>query len=115
MVHLHYLTKDPTTKIKTKKMKQLKVLNDNENIGNKLYYYLKSTDSPEPRNYCQSNIHKPEVPVCPIVPYRVSPLYNLKKYMANILKVYVTNENNNAKNSAVFSNCIKKIPLKMMK
>ena len=86
MVHLHYLTKDPTTKIKTKKMKQLKVLNDNENIGNKLYYYLKSTDSPEPRNYCQSNIHKPEVPVCPIVPYRVSPLYNLKNIWLTLWK-----------------------------
>ena len=39
------LKKDPTTKIKTKTLKQLKVLKDNEFIDNKLYYYLKSTDS----------------------------------------------------------------------
>ena len=32
--------KDPTTKIKTKTLKQLKVLKDNEFIDNKLYYYL---------------------------------------------------------------------------
>ena len=38
------LKKDPTTKIKTKTLKQLKVLKDNEFIDNKLYYYLKPTD-----------------------------------------------------------------------
>ena len=42
------LKKDPTTKIKTKTLKQLKVLKDNELIDNKLYYYLKPTDSPAP-------------------------------------------------------------------
>ena len=42
------LKKDPTTKIKTKTLKQLKVLKDNEFIDNKLYYYLKPTDSPAP-------------------------------------------------------------------
>ena len=34
------LKKDPTTKIKAKTLKQLKVLKDNEFIDNKLYYYL---------------------------------------------------------------------------
>ena len=42
------LKKDPTTKIKAKTLKQLKVLKDNEFIDNKLYYYLKPTDSPAP-------------------------------------------------------------------
>ena len=39
------LKKDATTKIKIKTFKQLKVLKDNEFIDNKLYYYLKPTDS----------------------------------------------------------------------
>ena len=43
------LKKDLTTKIKTKTLKQLKVLKDNEFIDNKLYYYLKPTDLPAPR------------------------------------------------------------------
>ena len=47
------LKKDPTTKIKTKALKQLKVLKDNEFIDNKLYYYLKPTNSPAPRLYGQ--------------------------------------------------------------
>ena len=40
------LKKGPTTKIKTKTLKQLKVLEDNDFIDNKLYYYLKPSDSP---------------------------------------------------------------------
>ena len=91
-------------------MKQLKVLKDNEFIDNKLYYYLKPTDSPTPRFYGQPKIHKPGVPIRPIVSYSGSPLYNLNKYIANILKAYV--RNNNANNSTMFSNYIRNVPIK---
>ena len=57
-------------KIKTKTSKQLKVLKDNEFTDNKLYYYLKPTDSPAPRFYGQPKIHKPGAPIRPIVSYR---------------------------------------------
>ena len=57
------LKKDPTTKIKTKTLEQIKVLKDNELIDNELYYYLKPTDTPAPRLYGQSKIHKPGVPI----------------------------------------------------
>ena len=77
--------KDPTTKIKTKTLKQLKVLKNNEFIDNKSYYYLKATDSPVPRFYGQQKIHKPGVPICPIASYSGSPLYNLNKYIVNIV------------------------------
>ena len=105
------LKKDPTTKSKTKTLKQLKALKDNEFIDNKLYYYLKPTDSPAPRFYGQPKIHKPGVPIRPIVSYSGSPLYNLNKYIANILKAYVRDENNNAKNSTTFSNYIRNVPI----
>ena len=77
--------KDPTTKIKTKTLKQLKVLKNNKFIDNISYNYLKPTDSPAPRFYGQRKIHKPGVPICPIVSYSGSPLYNLKKCIDNIL------------------------------
>ena len=82
------LKKDRNTKIKTKKLKQLKVLKDNEVTDNKLCCYLKPTDSSTPRFYVQPKIHKPGVPVRPIVSCSGSPLYNLNKYIANILKTY---------------------------
>ena len=72
MVHINY--KYPTTKIKTKTLKQLKVLKNNEFTDNKLYYYLKPTDSPTPRFYGQPKIHTPGVPLHPIVSYSDFPL-----------------------------------------
>ena len=42
MVHINYLKKDPTTKIKAKPLKQLKVLKENKFVDNKLYYYPKT-------------------------------------------------------------------------
>ena len=57
------LKKDPNTKIKTKTLKQLKILKDNEFIDNKLYYYLKPSDSSESRFYGQPKIHKPGIPM----------------------------------------------------
>ena len=40
-----------------------------------------------------------------------SPLHNLKKYTANILKAYFKDENNNAKNSIAFSNNTRNNPI----
>ena len=56
------LKKDPTTKIKAKTQKLVKVLKDNECIDNKLHYYLKPTDSPMPRFYGQPKTQKPGIP-----------------------------------------------------
>ena len=92
-------------------MKKLKVLKDNHFIDNKLYYYLKRTDSPAPRFYGQPKIHKPGVPISPIVSYSGFPLYNLNKYTANNLKAYVNNENYNTKNSTTFFNYIRNVPI----
>ena len=105
------LKKESTTKIKTKTLKQLKVLKDNEFIVNKLYYYLKPTDSPVPEFYGQPKTQKPGVPIHPIVSYSSSLLCSLNKYIANILKAYVKDKNKNAKNSTTFSNYIRKVPI----
>ena len=103
------LKKDPTTTIKTKTLKQLKVLKDNEFTDNKLYYL--KPDSPAPRFYDQAKMHKPGVPIRPIISDSGSPLNNLNKYIDSILKAYVKDENNNAKNSTAFSNYIRNVPI----
>ena len=74
----------------------------NEFIDNKLYYCVKPTGSPAPRFYGQLKIHKPGVPIRPIVSYSGSPLYNLSKYIANILKT---------RNSNTFPNYIRNVPI----
>ena len=65
------LKKDRATKIKTKALKQSKILRDNEFIDHKLYYYLKPTDSHAPRFYSQPNIHMPGVPIRPILLFHI--------------------------------------------
>ena len=59
----------------------------------------------------QPKIDERRVPILPIVSYCGSPLYNLNKYIANILKAYVKDENNNVKNSTTFSNYIRNAPI----
>ena len=86
------------------------VLKDHEFIDNKLYY-LKPNALPAPRFYGQPKIHKPGAPIHPIVSYSGSPLYNPNKYIANILKAYVKDENNNAKNSTTLSNYIRNVSI----
>ena len=52
-----------------------------------------------------NRIRKSGVSIRSIVSYSDSLLYNLNKYIANILKAYVKNENRNAKSSTMFPNC----------
>ena len=66
---------------------------------------------PAPRFYGQPKIHKPRVPIRPIVSYSGFPFYNLNKYIANILKAYVKDKNNNTKNSTTFFNYIRNVPI----
>ena len=105
------LKKDPTNKVKAKTLKQLMDLKDNKFIDNKFYHYLKPIDSSAPGFYGQPKIHKPGLPKCLIVSYSGSPFYNPNIYIANILKAYVKDENNNAKNSSTFSNYIRNAPI----
>ena len=84
------LIKDPTTKIKAKTLSQLKVLKDDEFIDNKLYYYLKPTDSPVPRFYGQLKIHK-SGELFHIVTARCTILANTKlTFLKLMLKMKIT-------------------------
>ena len=60
------LKKDPTTQIKAKTLKQFRVLKDNKFIDNEIFH-LKPTDLPVPIFYDQPKMHKPGVPIHPIV------------------------------------------------
>ena len=61
------------------------------------------------RLYGQPKIDKPGVSICPTVSYSGSPLHNLNKHIANILKANGKDENNNANNSTTFSNYIRTV------
>ena len=109
------LKKHLATKTKAKALKKFKILKDNEFIDNKLYYYPTPIDSLVSRLYGQPKTHKPGVHIHHIVSYSGSTLYSLNKYVANIVKAYVKDENDNSKHSNTFSNYIKELPLRMVR
>ena len=86
-------------------------MKDNEPIDQKLYYKLKPTDSPAPQFYGLPKIHKPETPIRPIVSYTGTPLYNLSKHVAEILKTYLDKEGRNSMNSKVFSEYVRTLTI----
>ena len=64
-----------------------------------------------PRFYGEPKTHKPGVPIRPAVIYSGSLLHSLNRNIDNIVKAYVKDQNNNAKNSATFSNYIRNVPI----
>ena len=63
-----------------------------------------------PTFYGQPKMHKPGVPMsCCFLQWLL--VVQLNKHIANILKAYVEDGNNNAKNSSTFSNFIRNVPI----
>ena len=101
------IQKDPTERIKREARTKLAILRDNGSIDQSLYFKLKPTDSQAPRFYGLPKIHKASIPVHPIISYSGSPLFNLSKYIANILKPYTLLNKQHRKNSKEFSEFIR--------
>ena len=83
------------------------MLRGNWTINQSLYSKLKATDSQAPRFYGLPKIHKASIPIRPIVSHSGSPLFNLSKYIANILKPYTLLNKQHCKNSKEFSEFIR--------
>ena len=55
----------------------------------KIIRRLRPSSSTCPRFFGNPKIHKPEVPLCPIVASRGSPTYDTAKYLAKVLRPLV--------------------------
>ena len=82
------IKKDPTSSVVSQITRKLSVLRDNKLIDQQQYLKLKPTGSQPPRFYGLPKIHKDGIPVCPIMSYTETPLYEVLKYIAEILKPY---------------------------
>ena len=65
------------------------------------YYFLKCDKGVTPKVYGLPKIHKPNLPLRPIVSFIGSPTYNLSRYLVNILSPLL-NHNHSVKNSSEF-------------
>ena len=99
------IKKDPTSSVVSQIIK-LSVLRDNKLIDQQQYLKLKPKGSQPPRFYGLPKIHKDRIPVHPIVSYTGTPLYEVPKYIAEILKPYGKQKEQHTNNSKSFSTFI---------
>lgn len=91
-------TRDPTSGVERKTIQLIKQMNwDQETVKQ-----IQPAQSRPPRLYGLPKIHKPEVPLRPIVSAIDSPTYKLAKHLASLLQPHVGNTEHHVKNSRHF-------------
>ena len=88
---------------------------DNQKITQGECFNLKSSDAHAPRLYGQPKVHKPDIPLRPIVSFIGSPTYALSKKIVNILAPLVGNTEFHVRNSSDFVESLPTCDWKTMK
>ena len=101
------LKSDPTRKTQRDLNAKLLLLKKSNIISETTYKMLYSSDGLSPRFYGLPKIHKPEIPLRPIVSFVNSPTYGVSSFLAKILSPVVGNTENTVKNSYHFAEFIR--------
>jgi hypothetical protein len=91
--------------------KKLKSLKDQQKLDNKTYLKIRPSDATTARFYGLPKIHKPNIPLRPIVSLPGSPTYELSKYLASILKPLVATSTHSIKNANTFLDHIRDLKI----
>ena len=106
------LKSDPTGKTQRGLNAKLLLLKKCNIISKTTYEKLYSSDGLSPRFYGLPKIHKPEIPLRPIVSFVNSPTYGVSSFLAKILSPVVGNTENTVKNSCHFAEFVRGKTLK---
>ena len=106
------LKSDPTGKTQRGLNAKLLLLKKSNIISKATYEKLYSSDGLSPRFYGLPKIHKPEIPLRPIVSFVNSPTYGVSGFLAKILSPVVGNTENTVKNSCHFAEFVRGKTLK---
>ena len=101
------LNSDPTSKTQRKLDKMLLDLKKADKISDSTYKMLYSSDGVCSRIYGLPKIHKPGIPLRPIVSFVNSATYAISGYLARILSPVVGNTDYTVKNSCEFADFIR--------
>ncbi len=101
------LKSDPTGKTQRGLNAKLLLLKKSNIISETTYKMLYSSDGLSPCFYGLPKIHKPEIPLRPIVSFVNSPTYGVSSFLAKILSPVVGNTENTVKNSYHFAEFIR--------
>ena len=105
------LTADPTMRLKNKMINLLKSIKSKGGISEELYKRLYPTRAGSPKFYGLPKIHKPGMPLRPIVSSIGAVTYQTSKEVARILKPLVGKSEHHVKNTQDFIESIKGIHL----
>ena len=105
------LTSDPTMRLKNKMITLLKSIKSKGGISEELYKSLYPTGAGSPKFYGLPKIHKPGMPLRPIVSSIGAVTYQTSKEVARILKALVGKSELHVKNTQDFIESIKGIHL----
>ena len=94
--------KDPTAIQEGKLNRRLKRMEKDGEITESLYTRLRPSGSQRPRIYGLPKIHKPEVPLRPIVSCIEAPSYQLSKHIASLISPLAGKTDLHEKNSKHF-------------
>ena len=97
---------DPTATQENRLSRKLKGLEKNQEITSALYNKLRPTGSQPPRIYGLPKIHKPDVPLRPIVSCIGSPTYQLSKHITSLISPLAGHTSSHLKNSRHFTEMI---------
>ena len=97
---------DPTATQENRLSRKLKGLEKNGEITSGLYNRLRPTGSQPPRIYGLPKIHKPDVPLRPIVSCIGSPTYQLSKHITSLISPLAGHTSSHVKNSRHFTEMI---------
>ena len=105
------LTSDPTMRLKNKMINLLKTIRSKGGLSEEMYRRLYPTGAGSPKFYGLPKIHKPRIPLRPIVSSIGGVTYQTSKEVARILKPLVGKSEHHVKNIQDFIDSIKGIHL----
>ena len=106
------LKKDPTATQETRIVRTLLRLHNNGELTKCIYNRIRPTGSSPPRIYGLPKIHKPHIPLRPIVSCIGAPSYKLSKYIASVISPLAGKTSSHVLNSKHFVGMMKDVHVK---
>ena len=105
------LTRDPTPTLQRKLYKKIFSLRQTDVINNPQYFRLRCSVPQPPKLYGLPKLHKPNIPMQPIVSFCGSPTYELSKYLTTMLKPFTDDSKHKLQSTEDFIDIIKTIQI----
>ena len=105
------LKRDPTPALQRKLNNKLLTLKKTDKIDFRRYNRLRCSVPQPPKLYGLPKLHKPNIPMRPIVSFCGSPTYQLSKYLTNVLKPLTDESRHKLQSTENFIDAIKTIQI----